>query len=297
MSTEVTSSKKRRFRWFGGGKANKSVVPKKKTAQKSKSTAKQVQPPLEVRVDTPKSRSSRKKTTTSSSTTPTSTSSSWLSRSKYFQQMSNAAFDMVDADQSGSVDEKELYSGLLLIHLKLGCYAGPAACRPVDRDKVHTVFLKMDVDKSGSLDRKEFQQVMMVLCSNVLTRVMAQYALTLLIVPLLAQKLLDGVYWLIEHFYNIVVNLDEYSPLMDKLEVFIETTRDRLLDATPRVILSAGSTIGGLLEKVPEAVWNTIPLTLLTCILGILVVPYVIFKIDDFFQQMADKKKDEISKE
>jgi hypothetical protein len=35
--------------------------------------------------------------------------------------MSNAAFAVVDADESGKVDEKELYSGLLLIHLKLGC--------------------------------------------------------------------------------------------------------------------------------------------------------------------------------
>ncbi len=54
---------------------------------------------------------------------------SYLSRSKWFQKMSAQAFDLVDQDGSGSVDEKELYSGLLLIHLKLGSYAGPAACK------------------------------------------------------------------------------------------------------------------------------------------------------------------------
>lgn len=99
---------------------------------------------------------------------------SWLTRSKRFRQLSNWAFDVIDTDGSGNVDEKELYSGLLLIHLKLGCYAGPAACRPVDRQLVHDIFRKMDVDQSGSLDREEFLQVMMVLCSNVLTRVMVQ---------------------------------------------------------------------------------------------------------------------------
>lgn len=99
---------------------------------------------------------------------------SWLARTKRFRQLSDWAFDVIDTDGSGSVDEKELYSGLLLIHLKLGCYAGPAACRPVDRQRVHDVFRKMDVDQSGSLDRDEFLQVMMVLCSNVLTRVMVQ---------------------------------------------------------------------------------------------------------------------------
>ena len=54
---------------------------------------------------------------------------SWLCRTRMFKGMSDWAFDVVDADGSGSVDEKELYSGLLLIHLKLGTYAGPAACK------------------------------------------------------------------------------------------------------------------------------------------------------------------------
>ena len=60
---------------------------------------------------------------------PPNKKKSWLSGSKYFQQMSDSAFDAIDADGSGEVDEKELYSGLLLIHLKLGSMAGPAACK------------------------------------------------------------------------------------------------------------------------------------------------------------------------
>jgi hypothetical protein len=54
---------------------------------------------------------------------------SFLTRTKFFKDMTAAAFEVIDADGSGEVDEKELYSGLLLIHLKLGTYAGPAACR------------------------------------------------------------------------------------------------------------------------------------------------------------------------
>lgn len=63
------------------------------------------------------------------SNTKRASSKSYLSKSKWFQKMSAAAFDVVDQDGSGCVDEKELYSGLLLIHLKLGSYAGPAACK------------------------------------------------------------------------------------------------------------------------------------------------------------------------
>lgn len=53
----------------------------------------------------------------------------WLCRTKFFRDLINSSFELVDQDGSGSVDEKELYSGLLLIHLKLGVYAGPAACK------------------------------------------------------------------------------------------------------------------------------------------------------------------------
>lgn len=62
----------------------------------------------------------------------------WLCRTKFFRDLMESSFELVDQDGSGSVDEKELYSGLLLIHLKLGVYAGPAAC------KVRTMKIVLD---------------------------------------------------------------------------------------------------------------------------------------------------------
>jgi hypothetical protein len=53
----------------------------------------------------------------------------WLCRTKFFKTMIDSSFLLVDQDGSNDVDEKELYSGLLLIHLKLGTYAGPSACK------------------------------------------------------------------------------------------------------------------------------------------------------------------------
>ena len=97
------------------------------------------------------------------------------------------AFDTVDANQSGTVDEQELYSGMLLIHLQLGAYAGPAACKPISRAQCHAMFQKVDVDHSGTLDRQEFDAVMMVLFGNALLRVAFQYSCTIILVPLLAQ--------------------------------------------------------------------------------------------------------------
>jgi hypothetical protein len=72
---------------------------------------------------------------TASPRTPTSSQpvpsmpKSWLTKTKFFQNMIDSVFTDIDQDGSGDIDEKELYSGLLLIHLKLGAYAGPAACK------------------------------------------------------------------------------------------------------------------------------------------------------------------------
>ena len=62
-----------------------------------------------------------------------STKTSWLTRTRYFQKAIDASFDTVDADQSGCVTFDELYSGLLLIHLKFAVYVGASACRVRER--------------------------------------------------------------------------------------------------------------------------------------------------------------------
>lgn len=222
----------------------------------------------------------------------------WLSRTTWFRNMCKSSFQVVDQDGSGTVDPTELYSGLLLIHLKLGTYAGPAACRPLDRERCQKVFKAMDEDGSGTLDQEEFAQVMMVLFSNVLLRVMAQWSLTLMIVPLVAQYILDAIYWLIAKVYEIVTELDEHAEIFNEIELAIEGAWAWVLEKTPPFILTAASTVKQGLDYVPDSVWNTIPLTLLSTILGLLVVPWTIMKIDDFFQDVADptKKQNKVAK-
>jgi hypothetical protein len=52
-----------------------------------------------------------------------------LLHSKHFLKYCDIAFEMVDTNGNGVVDDTELYAGLLLIHLKLGSFLGPAACK------------------------------------------------------------------------------------------------------------------------------------------------------------------------
>ena len=50
-------------------------------------------------------------------------------QSKHFVKYCDIAFDLVDSNGDDVIDETELYAGLLLIHLKLGSFLGPAACK------------------------------------------------------------------------------------------------------------------------------------------------------------------------
>ena len=123
-------------------------------------------------------------------------------RSKNFKKLTDWAFKTIDADGSGQVDKKELYTGLLMIHLKLATYAGPAACRPATREYCEKIFDQMDVDKSGELDREEFTEVMQIVCAQVFTRVTIQWTMTLMIVPM--SKLFVGSAQSL-HFYDCLV--------------------------------------------------------------------------------------------
>eukprot|EP00547_Thalassionema_nitzschioides_P004382 CAMPEP_0194200360 /NCGR_PEP_ID=MMETSP0156-20130528/994_1 /TAXON_ID=33649 /ORGANISM="Thalassionema nitzschioides, Strain L26-B" /LENGTH=302 /DNA_ID=CAMNT_0038925341 /DNA_START=80 /DNA_END=988 /DNA_ORIENTATION=+ len=221
----------------------------------------------------------------------TESHTSWLTRSKNFRRMSDWAFEAVDVDGSGCVDEKELYSGLLLIHLKLGTYAGPAACKPVDRERVHDIFVKRDADGSGSLDKLEFREVMSVLCGNVLTRVVVQWSLTLMIVPLVAQVLLDGFVWGFAFVWDQIMEIDQIDNLEDTVACQIHAYSDRILEHVPDFVIQIGTRFKVVLDMIPDSVWDSIPVTLISCVLGCLVVPYIIFKIDDFFQSLAENKK------
>jgi len=172
--------------------------------------------------------------------------------------------------------------------------------QPVDREKMHSVFVKMDHDKSGYLDREEFRDVMVVLCGNVFTRVMAQWGLTLLVVPLLAQYLLDGIVWLVSFVWSQIENVEGVDLLFDTLEEQANDYTQLALSKVPSSLLGpltkVYNMVADALENVPESVWETIPVTLISCVLGIILVPYTIFKVDEFFQNMADSSKKENEK-
>jgi hypothetical protein len=165
--------------------------------------------------------------------------------------------------------------------------------QPISREQCHTMFLKMDEDHSGHLNREEFEAVMMVLFGNVMVRVALQYILTLLLVPMIAQYLLNEYARLVEVIYCIIATLDEQHPLFNAIELTLEHTWKTAIDfwspMIPVVVNRAFDKVQGFLSAVPDSVWNTIPVTLLSTVMTLTLVPWTLIKIDDFFQRIADR--------
>jgi ABC-type phosphate transport system permease subunit len=168
--------------------------------------------------------------------------------------------------------------------------------QPVQRDRVHEIFLKRDLDHSGALDREEFAAVMQVLCGNIFTRVLVQWSLTLMIVPMIAKLILDLITWFFGFVCEQISSLENYDDLETTVSSQVDTIGDWIATTFPALtfaIAAVGDKFSALIDIVPDSIWNTIPVTLVSCMLSIILVPYIIFKIDDFFQALADHKKEE----
>ena len=145
------------------------------------------------------------------------------------------------------------------------------------------IFDAMDTDRSGDLDEDEFLQLMMIMCSQILTRVAMQWALTLMIVPLIADAILDVIKIVVVSLWDIVDDI----PIISRILLICH----RIGQSTPSAFTYV---LAWLNFFIPDNAVASIPLAIISCILGISVVPWFIFKIDSFFKRTyenSDKTK------
>jgi len=209
---------------------------------------------------------------------------SLFTRTTYFQRLVDSSFDMVDVDKSGDVTLEELYSGLLLIHLKLAVYAGAPACRPASMAYVTEIFHLLDVDSSGSLSKEEFATVIKILYSQVFTRIVIQWGLTLMIVPVITQYIVTyttSLYWVLHEFWKDID--DELDPI-ERLLLKLWTA---FLVVTPHWMDEIGAFVWWGVDKIPKGVWKSMPFTFLTLAQTSVALPYVLNHVEDFFRQAA----------
>mmetsp|Transcript_4304 Transcript_4304/g.9321 ORF Transcript_4304/g.9321 Transcript_4304/m.9321 type:complete len:239 (-) Transcript_4304:506-1222(-) len=107
----------------------------------------------------------------------------WLAKHRLFQAVVGKAFDFVDTDGTGDLDKSELYTGMLIVRLKIAKHAGSAACYPPTRAQCDEYFDEADKNNTGTIDRSEFHTILEIVTINVLTQMVANYASIILLSP------------------------------------------------------------------------------------------------------------------
>jgi len=112
-----------------------------------------------------------------------------LTNSKFFQKKVDAAWEACNKDGSESINKDGLYTGIIFIHLKLAENAGSAACHPPSREVCDKLFEAADADKSGNVDKEEFSDIVVILCGQLLKRMIAYYGFMIVLVPIISVAL------------------------------------------------------------------------------------------------------------
>jgi len=185
-------------------------------------------------------------------------------KTRAFKRLTRWAFKVCDQNGSGHINKTELYAGMLLVHLNLAKYAGPAACYPPTREVVNRLFDATDDDKSGGIDEVEFEQIMIIMCSQITSRIAVYYAILILLVP-----------------YLIVWSLG----LMDLIGV------DYTLSVLDHKVWDryAPSFLRWLVGLIPDSAWESLPESLVGVALFYLVIPFCWDRVDSLAQGMGEK--------
>jgi len=211
-------------------------------------------------------------------------------QSAKFEKLVNCVFDLVDVDQSGKICKKELYAGLILVHLKLATYIGPAACRPASREYVEEIFDTLDVDGSGFLCRKEFGVAMTIFCSQIVSRVIVQVCLTMMVVPLLAKYVLEIWNDVLILIQIILAGTRDADLKSSRLWLFLCSMLNFIIPAGMKGILL--DVKSQLLHIVPDGAWDVLPLTIISCALSASLIPWMLFQVDDVYNKFAKAKSE-----
>jgi hypothetical protein len=215
--------------------------------------------------------------------------SSFLAKSKHFHKLVDWAFDAVDVDQSGLVDKKELYSGLILIHLKLASYLGPAACRPASRTHVYEIFDLIDFDHSGNLNRVEFGTVMLLFSSQIITRVVLHILMAIIIVPFLSKYIVVSLVRFNTFTTQVFSEVNEVKIVKEAIyrcakNVFVFLLPDGML----QFVLKAKMFVQQFLT---DESTDTVILTMIGILIGMILLPWIFSQCDEIYESLAKQKR------
>jgi hypothetical protein len=144
-------------------------------------------------------------------------------------------------------------------------YAGPAACYPPSRSVVDTLFDACDIDKSGDISEDEFETIVIILSSQLTWRTVTYYVFLIMMLPYVVDLLL--------HFLEFV-------------------GFDTILKGLKHVSYSCVPGLDKVGSIVPASFWEQLPESLVSFLLFSAMVPFCWGRMDEYFQDIAEKGKD-----
>lgn len=162
-----------------------------------------------------------------------------------------STFINLDMDGNGTIDQKELYAGVLSIYLKLKAFVSLKVPR---RESVMQLLEVTDHDKSGALDAEEFKYTMHLLSNQLLCRALVQLVLVLSC-PLLASLLVKAVGGYVQQ---------NQSSISASLTKWKEKLQNLLIG---RALLAVVTPIGTQVQKIWSRLPDSFPATLVTIVM------------------------------
>ena len=117
----------------------------------------------------------------------------FITRTRAFKKLTKWAFAVCDKDGKGELSKAELYAGILLVHLNLAKYAGAAACYPPTRKVIDELFEASDDDQSGFIDEAEFEQILIICCAQISSRLFIYFLILILLVPYVSEAVITAL--------------------------------------------------------------------------------------------------------
>jgi len=231
-----------------------------------------------------------------------------------FRKLSNFVFDEIDVDKSGTVDEQELYTGLLLFHVYLASYLGPSAAKPASRRKVEQVFRLMDKDRNGTLDRYEFARAMEILSSDLITKVAVLLCFSMIIAPVITQRILghaNGIaaVFMAQSIYYVGCDCNDLGSCVDTylggygymqtivwlvVETFIVKYIYKLFGLNKALPYLITKLLFSYRTVVPIGAITAAPKTIISLSLGYIIIPQLFNLLDrkiDYFAKVVSEQE------
>eukprot|EP01083_Nonionella_stella_P096197 270343_1 len=108
-----------------------------------------------------------------------------------------------------------------------------------------------------------------------------------MIVPFISQYLVDFVKDVVGVVKMILIEIDEAEVVSECVMGIMGHCWDFVISLTPPILQRCVRSIN---ESLSESFIDTMPLTIMSCLLGCMIVPWLLYKCDEFYNVIASKK-------